>query len=297
MSTRHQEVTLESSDGYLMFAVAIIALFAVAGGGFVAFSSGGWWWASVPVGLVVAFLAFSGIYSLSPNEAAVITLFGAYKGTDRTNGLRWVNPFYTKRIVSLRMENFIGATIKVNDQRRNPIEVAAAIAYHVEDTAQATFGVESYAKFVQVTAESTLREIASRYPYDASDVAGEDDASVKTLSGHVQEVAADLLTELRARLDVAGVKVVDAKLTHLAYAPEIAGVMLRRQQADAVIAARSKIVKGAVGMVEDALKALDEKKMVSLDDERKAAMVSNLLVVLVSEKDTSPVINTGGLYQ
>jgi len=235
----------------------------------------------------------AGLYTLQPNEAAIMTLFGQYAGTDRAEGLRWANPFYVKRRVSLRARNLNSPALKVNDKRGNPVEIGAVIIWRVEDTAKARFEVDDVDLYVKLQSEAALRHVASLYAYDEADSA---DANEITLRGGLDDVAAALGTELSARFWSAGVVVSDARLTHLAYAPEIAQVMLRRQQAEAVISARHKIVQGAVAMVESALTALSERNVVTLDDERKAAMVSNLLVVLCGDKDTQPIINAGTLY-
>ena len=235
----------------------------------------------------------AGLYTLQPNEAAIMTLFGQYAGTDRAEGLRWANPFFIKRRISLRARNLNSPALKVNDKRGNPVEIGAVIIWRVEDTARARFEVDDVDLYVKLQSEAALRHVASLYAYDEADSA---DAGEITLRGGLDDVAAALSTELSARFWSAGVVVSDARLTHLAYAPEIAQVMLRRQQAEAVISARHKIVQGAVAMVESALTALSERNVVTLDDERKAAMVSNLLVVLCGDKDTQPIINTGTLY-
>src|SRR5688572_28982994 len=244
------------------------------------------------VGLGI-FLCF-GFFTLEPNEARVLILFGAYKGTVRTSGFHWANPLYARKSaktkLSLRVHNFNSPTLKVNDKRGNPVEIAAVVVWRVEDTAHAVFDVEDYASYVQVQSESAIRGIASLYAYDH----GEENEL--TLRGGGDEVAHALKKELEVRLAKAGVVVEEARLTHLAYAPEIAPAMLRRQQAEAVIAAREKIVLGAVSMVEMALNELAKKNVVKLDEERKAAMVSNLLVVLCGTEEASPVINTGTLY-
>lgn len=231
-----------------------------------------------------------GFYMLQPNQAAVITLFGSYRGTDRSDGLRWVLPWLMRHKVSVRANNFISDKIKVNDLRGNPIEMAAQIVWRVVDTAQATFDVDDYKEFVRVQVEAAIRTIGARYPYDDFE---HDDV---TLRGHIDEVGVELLAELRERLVVAGITVDECGFTHLAYAHEIAGAMLRRQQAEAVVAARKTLVEGAVGMVEMALADLSKRDVVELDDERRAAMVSNLMVVLCSERDTQPVVNAGSLY-
>jgi len=241
-----------------------------------------------------------GYFTLQPNQARVLILFGAYKGTVRESGFHWANPFYsrTKGLgasllptkLSLRARNFSSDALKVNDKRGNPVEIAAVVVWRVENTAQAVFDVEDYASYVEIQSESAIRSIASRYAYDQ----GEEHEI--TLRGGADEVALALKEELQVRLAKAGVIVEDARLTHLAYAPEIAPVMLRRQQAEAIIAARKIIVQNAVTMVQMALDDLDQRNVVKLDDERKAAMVSNLLVVLCGNSDASPVINTGTLY-
>lgn len=243
------------------------------------------------VGLLATLLAASGFYMLQPNQAAAITLFGDYRGTDRSAGLRWVWPWMLRPKISVRANNFISEKIKVNDQRGNPIEMAAQIVWRVVDSAQALFDVDDYKQFVRVQVEVAIRTIGSRYPYD--DFEHKD----VTLRGHLDEVGAELRKEVIARLSVAGITVDECGFTHMAYAQEIAGAMLRRQQAQAVVAARKTLVEGAVGMVEMALDSLSEKNVVELDDERRAAIVSNLMVVLCAERDTQPVINAGTLYQ
>jgi hypothetical protein len=240
-----------------------------------------------------AIFIFAGLYMLQPNEAALLTFFGRYSGTDRERGLRWANPFLIKRKLSLRARNLTVPTLKVNDQRGNPIEISAAVVWRVRDTAQAAYEVDDFERYVQVQAEAALRHLASLYPYDEGETDG---THVTTLRGGMDVVSEALRVELQTRFAKAGVDVHDARLTHLAYAPEIAQVMLRRQQAEAIISARHKIVQGAVSMVEAAIKGLSEREIVVLDDERKAAMVSNLLVVLCSDRETQPVVNTGTLY-
>jgi regulator of protease activity HflC (stomatin/prohibitin superfamily) len=244
---------------------------------------------------VLGVLFLFGYFTLQPNEARVLILFGSYKGTVRESGFHWGNPFYSRfpklsTRVSLRAHNFNSDTLKVNDKRGNPVEIAAVVVWRVADTAQAVFDVDNYEKYVQVQSESAIRSIASLYAYDQGD------ANEVTLRGGGDEIAHELKRELEVRLAKAGVEVDEARLTHLAYAPEIASAMLRRQQAEAIIAAREKIVLGAVSMVESALKELEDKSVVKLDEERKAAMVSNLLVVLCGTAEASPVINTGTLY-
>jgi len=240
--------------------------------------------------LGVLFLA--GHFTLQPNQARVLILFGAYHGTVKRSGFHWANPFYSKGTkISLRAHNFSTEKVKVNDKRGNPIEIAAVVVWRVQNTAQATFDVEDYEEYVDVQSESAVRHLAGSYAYDQ----GEDEEI--TLRSNGDEVAGALKAELQERLAKAGVVVEEARITHLAYAPEIAQAMLRRQQAEAIIAARQKIVHGAVSMVEMALNDLAAKKVVALDDERRAAMVSNLLVVLCAESEVTPVVNTGTLYQ
>lgn len=239
---------------------------------------------------VGAIVVSCGFFTLQPNEAAVLILFGAYQGTVRDSGFFFTNPFNKKLKISLRARNLNGEKLKVNEKRGNPIEIAAVVVWRVQDTAQAVFDVESYENYVKIQSESAVRHVASSYAYDD----GEPDEI--TLRGGADIVSAALTRELQERLAKAGVRVEEARLTHLAYAPEIAQAMLRRQQAEAVIAARQKIVHGAVSMVEMALNELAAKRVVNLDDERKAAMVSNLLVVLCGESEAHPVINTGTLY-
>jgi len=237
-----------------------------------------------------AVISFNGHLALQPNEACLYTLFGAYVGTARESGFWWANPFRTKRKISLRARNFESSKLKVNDKQGNPIEIATVVVWRVEDTAQACFDVDNYEQFVKVQSESALRHLANSYAYDH----GEEHEI--TLRSGFDEVSHTLKTELQERLSKAGVFIEEARLTHLAYAPEIAQAMLRRQQAEAVIAARQKIVHGAVSMVDMALRELGEKNVVQLDEERKANMVSNLLVVLCGEAEVHPVVNTGTLY-
>lgn len=239
---------------------------------------------------LIGLLILCGFYMINPNEAAAIQLFGAYKGTDRNEGLRWVLPWLTRSKIAVRANNVISEKIKVNDARGNPIEMAAQVVWRVTDTAQALYDVDDYREFVMAQMEAAVRSIGSRYPYD--DI----EHLEITLRGNHEEVGVELRAALIERLAVAGITVDECGLTHLAYAPEIAGAMLRRQQAEAVIAARAKLVEGAVSMVELALTQLSEKNVVHLDDERRAAMVSNLMVVLCSERDTTPVVNAGSLY-
>jgi regulator of protease activity HflC (stomatin/prohibitin superfamily) len=240
---------------------------------------------------VLAGVAAIGLFTVNPNEGQVLQLFGHYIGTTKTSGLRWANPFYTKKRVSLRVRNFESAKLKVNDQEGNPIEIAAVVVWRVVDTAEAIFEVDDYANYVHVQSEAALRNLATSYSYDAHE------EGQKSLRGNTAEVAEHLKNEIQERLAKAGVQVLEARISHLAYAPEIAAAMLQRQQAGAIIAARQRIVEGAVGMVEMALDLLSRRSIVQLDDERKAAMVSNLLVVLCGERSTQPVVNTGTFYQ
>jgi regulator of protease activity HflC (stomatin/prohibitin superfamily) len=289
--TLSSERTASTSSGYLMLLVILIALVA-AGFGVTLFrgnpAAGG---ALIAAGVVVTLFVACGFYMLQPNQAAAITLFGSYKGTDRTTGLRWLLPWLVRQKVSLRANNMISERLKVNDQRGNPIEIAAQVVWRVTDTAQALFDIDDYKAFVIVQIEAAVRTIGARYPYD------DFEHQEVTLRGNHDQVGAELRLELIERLVVSGITVDECGFTHLAYAQEIAGAMLRRQQAQAVVAARKTLVEGAVGMVEMALEMLSEKNVVELDDERRAAMVSNLMVVLCGERDTQPVVNTGSLYQ
>jgi regulator of protease activity HflC (stomatin/prohibitin superfamily) len=239
---------------------------------------------------VLIFVLLTGLFTLQPNQAAVLTLFGDYKGTVREPGFHWANPFLIKQRVSLRSQNFNSEKLKVNDQRGNPIEIACVVVWRVEDSAKSRFDVESLDQYVHVQSESALRHLASRYPYDSHE------GHEVSLRSGIDEVTHALQDELQGRLSKAGVIVEEARIAHLAYAQEIAGAMLRRQQAEAVVAARFRIVEGAVGMVEAALAHLEAKKTIVLDDERKAAMVSNLLVVLCGDHGAQPVVNAGTLY-
>lgn len=242
------------------------------------------------LGLLATIVLLVGLFMVEPNQGRVLTLFGAYRGTERQPGLRWANPFFGKKAISLRVRNFETAHLKVNDADGNPIEIAAVVVWRVVDTFEAVFQVDNFEDFVHVQSESALRNLATQYTYDSH---GEGE---KGLRGNTIEVADQLKREIHDRLVQAGVDVLEARITHLAYAQEIAHAMLQRQQATAIIAARQKIVEGAVGMVEMALERLSEKKIVNLDEERKAAMVSNLLVVLCSDRSATPVVNTGTLY-
>jgi len=241
-------------------------------------------------GIFLSILLLVGLFMVEPNQARVLTLFGAYRGSERRTGLRWANPFLAKRAISLRVRNFETDHLKVNDLDGNPIEIAAVVVWRVVDSFDAVFHVDSYENFVHVQSEAALRNMATHFSYDAHDEAE------KSLRGNTSEIAEQLREEIRERLETAGVDVLEARISHLAYAPEIAQAMLQRQQASAIIAARQKIVDGAVGMVEMALANLERNKIVELDAERRAAMVSNLLVVLCSDRATTPVVNTGSLY-
>ena len=242
---------------------------------------------------VIGLLLLCGLYSLQPNEGMAILLFGDYRGTDRKTGLRWVLPWYSRKKVSLRVRNLTSDKLKVNDKRGSPIEIAANVVWRVEDSAQALFDVDDYQTFVNIQVDTALRDITSHYAYDH----GDDEAAPEmTLRSDAEDVAARLRDELVERVRVAGVAVDEARLAHLAYAPEIAGAMLKRQQAEAILSARRLIVRGAVGMVENALTDLGERGVVDLDEDRKAAMVSNLLVVLCADREAQPVVNTGTLY-
>ncbi|WP_256103917.1 SPFH domain-containing protein [Streptomyces sp. ODS05-4] len=248
----------------------------------------------IVTGIVVgfaAFLAMCGLNMVAPGEARVVQLFGRYRGTIRTDGLRWVNPFTSRAKISTRVRNHETAVLKVNDAYGNPIELAAVVVWRVEDTAQALFEVDDFLEFVSTQTEAAVRHIAIEYPYDAHDEGG------LSLRGNAEEITEKLAVELHARVEAAGVHIIESRFTHLAYAPEIASAMLQRQQAGAVVAARRQIVDGAVGMVEAALDRLTERDIVELDSERKAAMVSNLMVVLCGDRAAQPVLNTGSLYQ
>ncbi|MBL8142427.1 MAG: SPFH domain-containing protein [Acidobacteria bacterium] len=244
-------------------------------------------------GLALTLLLFmlAGLFVVNPNEAQVVQLFGNYVGTVKSPGLRWANPFYSKKKLSLRVRNFESGHLKVNDLEGNPIEIAAVVVWRVVETAEAVFEVDDYEHYVKVQSESALRNLATSYAYDAHD------DHTRSLRGHTNDVAEHLKREIQERLNKAGVEVIEARISHLAYAPEIAAAMLQRQQAGAIIAARQRIVEGAVGMVEMALAMLSKKEIVTLDEERKAAMVSNLLVVLCGERGAQPIVNTGTIYQ
>jgi regulator of protease activity HflC (stomatin/prohibitin superfamily) len=243
---------------------------------------------------LVLIVLFCGFFTVQPNNGVVVQLFGRYIGTVREPGLRWANPFFTKQAVSLRVRNFESSKLKVNDLEGSPIEIAAVVVWQVHDTAEAVFQVDDYENFVHVQSEAALRQMATSYPYDGHDGAGANDQIA--LRSHAAEINQHLKVEIQERLGAAGVTVLEARISHLAYAPEIAQAMLQRQQAAAIIAARSRIVEGAVSMVHMALEQLDHAGKIQLDEERKAAMVSNLLVVLCGERGTQPVVNTGTLH-
>ncbi len=294
---RFTENKFSSINGYVVGAIALVL-----------FAAGIYTWIGIGEGkpglitaafmiakFVIGGFLLGGLYTLQPNEGALITLFGNYRGTDRSSGLRWCLPFYARKKISLRSRNLNSDKLKVNDKNGNPIEIGAAIVWRVRDTAAAVFEIDDYELYVRVQSEAAIRHLASAYNYDngADETTG---VTAVTLRGGADVVAKALMHELQERFDKAGIDVEEARLTHLAYAPEIASAMLRRQQAEAVIDARSKIVHGAVSMVEMALKGLSEKNLVTLDNERKAAMVSNLLVVLCAESNVQPIVNTGTLY-
>ena len=279
------------SSGYLMLFVLAVAQVALA---YAVFRSA----LAINIGGIVGFalasivvaVCWAGMFMVHPNEAKVLQLFGKYVGTVHEPGLKWANPFYSKTAVSTRVRNFESGKLKVNDSHGSPIEIAAVVVWKVYDTAEALFEVDDYEQFVQIQSESALRNLSTTYPYEPHAEEG------VALRSHPQEIAQALREEIQDRLEQAGVTVIEARISHLAYASEIANAMLRRQQASAIIAARSQIVAGAVGMVEMALDELRKKSVVELDEERKAAMVSNLLVVLCGEEATQPVVNTGSLY-
>jgi regulator of protease activity HflC (stomatin/prohibitin superfamily) len=287
----YREKQARASNGYL-WAVIVLALLVASIYGIAAEgrARNGWgvimWTLALGLDCVMA----CGFVIVNPNEAKVIQLFGDYKGTLKEAGLWWVNPFATARPVSQRVRNFETTKLKVNDHDGNPIEIAAVVVWQVVETAEAMFEVDNYENFVHVQSEAALRNMATSHPYDAHE------EGRMSLRANTAEIADHLKGEIQARLEKAGVRVIEARISHLAYAPEIASAMLRRQQASAIIAARQKIVEGAVSMVEMALEGLADRKVVQLDEERKAAMVSNLLVVLCSDKDANPIVNAGSLY-
>ena len=278
-------------DGWIVFAVLTFLVVGSIAGLFLAILSL-LAWAIVVTSVLLAVLGFMyrGLFIVEPNEAVVMLLFGKYKGTETKSGLRWTNPLRSRRRISLRARNFDSDRLKVNDKKGNPIEISAVVVWRVGDTAQAVFDVDDYEEYVHVQAESAVRHLATSYPYDAAE--GEQ----LSLRSSIDEVSRALSREIQERVGAAGVSVDEARINHLAYAPEIAQAMLQRQQAEAIIAARAKIVDGAVGMVEMALKRLEDESVLDLDEERKANMVSNLMVVLCSHEATQPIINTGSLY-
>ena len=282
----------QTTSGLLML-VVFLSLIVIAGLGFIRAIQADDGGTAVVAALVVALssLGLGGLFTVAPNEGRVLQLFGAYRGTAKDEGLRWANPFFSKRRISLRVRNFESAHLKVNDTDGNPIEIAAIVVWRVVDTAEAVFEVDDYEHYIKVQTESAVRNLATHYPYDAHE------EGHLSLRGSTDEVAKGLKREIQERLAKAGVDVIEARISHLAYAQEIAAAMLRRQQAGAIIAARQKIVEGAVGMVEMALQMLEKSQQVKLDEERKAAMVSNLLVVLCADREAQPVVNTGTLYQ
>jgi regulator of protease activity HflC (stomatin/prohibitin superfamily) len=287
-----QEHVMKGYSGWLMLlllvAVLIFSTYMLVSA---AKASAAWWVAASLVILAVDVLCLFGLTAISPNEARVLQLFGVYKGSIKEQGFWWVNPLMTRRRLSLRVRNFESSKLKVNDHDGNPIEIAAVVVWRVVETAEAMFHVDDYEHFVHVQSEAAVRILATSYPYDAH-TEGQISLRMSAL-----EISHRLREEIQERLAKAGVEVIEARISHLAYAPEIASAMLRRQQASAIIAARQKIVEGAVSMVEMALEQLSSKQIVQLDEERKAAMVSNLLVVLCSDRDAQPVVNTGTLYQ
>ncbi len=273
-------------SGYLFLLIELILIaFAVFG-----FISG--MFVAAAIAVVVFFVLAIGFTVVDPNQSCVMILFGAYKGTIKTNGFYWVNPFFVRKKISLRARNFDSETIKVNDKLGNPIMIGLVLVWKVDDTFKAAFGVDEFEHFVVVQSEAALRKLAGMYPYDNI----EDEKAKLTLRESTEEVNDQLEAEIKERLDIAGIQVIEARINHIAYAQEIAQAMLKRQQATAIVAARYKIVEGAVSMVEMALDELSKKKIVELDEERKAAMVSNLMVVLCGDKDATPVVNTGTLY-
>ena len=288
--SRSRDYPARASSGYLMLGLGVVALAAIVIGALMAKGDPGLGISLLLIGACVFMFVVPGFYMIQPNQAAAITLFGAYRGSDRVHGLRWLLPWMSKKKISLRANNMISERLKVNDLRGNPIEIATQVVWRVVDTAQALFDIDDYKSFVVVQTEAAVRTIGSRYPYD------DFEHQEVTLRGNHDQISGELRAELIARLETAGITVDECGFTHLAYAPEIAGAMLRRQQAQAVVAARTTLVEGAVGMVEMALDLLSAKNVVELDDERRAAMVSNLMVVLCGERDTQPVVNAGSLY-
>ena len=285
-----QEKTKQAPNGIMLLAVLFIVQIALVIAFFKSLQSVSMGMIAITLFLsLLVFICWFGFFMVQPKVGKVLQLFGQYIGTVREPGLRWANPFYTKQSVSLRIRNFESSKLKVNDNSGSPIEIAAVVVWEVVDTAEAIFEVDDYEDFVNIQSEAALRNMATSYPYDQHE---EGDISLRS---HSQEISEALKKEVQDRLQKAGVKVIEARISHLAYAPEIANAMLRRQQATAVISARKKIVEGAVGMVEMALTMLSEKKIVDLDDEKKAAMVSNLLVVLCSDESAQPIVNAGSI--
>jgi regulator of protease activity HflC (stomatin/prohibitin superfamily) len=280
------EKTVNPISGYLLVLLELFLLLVVVGGAFINSPA-----VSITTVAIMIFLSV-GFVIINPNQSAVLVLFGAYKGSIRENGFFWVNPFFVKKRVSLRARNFNSEPIKVNDKVGNPVMIGMVLVWNVDDTYKSSFAVDDFEHFVKVQSEAALRKLAGMFPYDNF----ETHDAVITLRASSDEVNHRLEEEIKERLMIAGITVIEARISYIAYASEIAGAMLRRQQATAIIAARSKIVEGAVGMVEDALDALSKKGIVTLDEERKAAMVSNLMVVLCSEESARPVINAGTLY-
>lgn len=285
--TSSAERPAKTASGILML---LLSLALIIGGGLMIPAADGLGILASALAITVGILGLAGLYSLQPNEAMAILLFGAYRGTDLKSGLRWVLPWYSRKKVSMRVRNVTSDRLKVNDKRGNPIEIAANVVWRVRDSAQALFDVDDYSAFVNIQIDTALRDITSQYAYDH----GEEHEA--TLRADAELIADKLRDELLQRVSVAGIVIDEARLAHLAYAPEIASAMLKRQQAEAVLAARRLIVQGAVGMVETALDQLSERGVVELDEERKAAMVSNLLVVLCADREAQPVVNTGTLY-
>ncbi|MEO8127969.1 MAG: SPFH domain-containing protein [Bryobacteraceae bacterium] len=292
MTTEKKASTVAGVLALLLLLAALVFSIILYYNAFASLDRSGRGWATL--GLVLFFLVdiicLSGLFIVQPNQAAVLTLFGKYRGSVRDAGLHWANPFVAKKIISLRVRNFETNHLKVNDRDGNPVEIAAVVVWKVVDSAEAIFEVDNYENYVHVQSESALRNLATAYPYDSHD------EELTSLRGHTSAVADHLRSELHDRLSKAGVEIVEARISHLAYAQEIAQAMLQRQQASAIIAARQKIVEGAVGMVEMALEMLSSKGVVHLDEERKAAMVSNLLVVLCGERGTQPIVNAGSIY-
>lgn len=286
-----REISRKVASGYLMLALLAVAQIAL---GYALYRAAA---AIMPAGIIAAALAslltailWAGFFMVHPNEAKVLQLFGKYVGTAHEPGLKWANPFYAKTAVSTRVRNFESSKLKVNDSRGSPIEIAAVVVWKVFDTAEALFEVDDYEEFVRIQSESALRNLSTTYPYEPHEGEG------TALRSHPIEIAAALRDEIQDRLETAGVTVIESRISHLAYSPEIASAMLRRQQASAIISARRQLVSGAVGMVEMALEELNRNHVVQLDEERKASMVSNLLVVLCGEESAQPVVNTGSLY-